>query len=437
MNLKTQEDILELRQKSANCTKIPRIEESLSYDTFFTTYLLSNYPCIFNQSYTSHWRSRKDWCMPDGTPNFEFLQTFGNIMVPVADCKKEEYGANPKSNKPFEEYLKYWQEYIQSGYPENMECLYLKDFHFNRNFPDYEAYKTPEYFTSDWMNEFWDQRDDVQDDYRFVYMGPKGSWTPFHADVFRSFSWSANICGKKKWILYPPGKEDFLKDKLGNLVFNVSSDELRDPSKFPHYSKLEYPGGIEVIQSAGEIIFVPSGWHHQVHNLEDTISINHNWLNGCNVNISWQFIKHGLDDVIKEIGDLKDEMEKKDWYQQCQTMLKVDKGINYPEFFTFMKTIAHPRINKLKQYADSELKLHPLDSNSVDVLKSLSTTPHWADMNFIMFDIQRVKHVLEDMLQTTEFMSYDTETTGSMTNEIEDLLREINMSVTAYNEKVK
>lgn len=30
--------------------------------------------------------------------------------------------------------------------------------------------------------------------------------TPFHADVFRSFSWSANICGRKKWIFYPPGE---------------------------------------------------------------------------------------------------------------------------------------------------------------------------------------------------------------------------------------
>ncbi len=29
------------------------------------------------------------------------------------------------------------------------------------------------------------------------------------------------------------------------------------------------------IQVAGEAIFVPSGWHHTVENLEDTLSINH------------------------------------------------------------------------------------------------------------------------------------------------------------------
>ena len=29
--------------------------------------------------------------------------------------------------------------------------------------------------------------------------------TPFHADVLRSYSWSANVCGRKKWIIYPRG----------------------------------------------------------------------------------------------------------------------------------------------------------------------------------------------------------------------------------------
>lgn len=65
---------------------------------------------------------------------------------------------------------------------------------------------------------------------------------------------------------------------------------------------------LECIQETGDIIFVPSGWHHQVYNLvcfslllslyipatlfqcmisnvlqEDTISVNHNWLNAYNL----------------------------------------------------------------------------------------------------------------------------------------------------------
>ena len=57
---------------------------------------------------------------------------------------------------------------------------------------------------------------------RFVYIGPAGSWTPFHSDVFGSYSWSANIVGRKKWIFYPPGEEDFLKDSAGNPVYDVT-----------------------------------------------------------------------------------------------------------------------------------------------------------------------------------------------------------------------
>ena len=89
--------------------------------------------------------------------------------------------------------------------------------------------------------------------------------TPFHADVFRSFSWSANICGRKKWLLYPPGEEKHLKDKLGNLAYDVTSSELHDGKKYPDYEKACQP--FEVVQEAGEVIFVPSGWHHQVFNL--------------------------------------------------------------------------------------------------------------------------------------------------------------------------
>ena len=50
----------------------------------------------------------------------------------------------------------------------------------------------------------------------------------------------------------------------------------------------------EVIQETGETIFVPSGWHHTVENLEDTLSINHNWLNGYNLKGSWEKLKREL-----------------------------------------------------------------------------------------------------------------------------------------------
>lgn len=89
--------------------------------------------------------------------------------------------------------------------------------------------------------------------------------TPFHADVFRSYSWSANICGRKKWLLYPAGQEEYLKDRHGNLPFDVTAPSLQDRSIYPRYDQSQPP--VEIVQEAGEIVFIPSGWHHQVYNL--------------------------------------------------------------------------------------------------------------------------------------------------------------------------
>jgi len=42
-----------------------------------------------------------------------------------------------------------------------------------------------------------------------------GSWTPLHADVFRSYSWSANVCGKKRWLFLDPSQCPLIFDRHG------------------------------------------------------------------------------------------------------------------------------------------------------------------------------------------------------------------------------
>ncbi|CAN0242181.1 unnamed protein product, partial [Laminaria digitata] len=54
-----------------------------------------------------------------------------------------------------------------------------------------------------------------KDDYRFVYIGPKGTWTPLHHDVLNSYSWSYNVCGSKHWTLFPPEATPDLYDRYG------------------------------------------------------------------------------------------------------------------------------------------------------------------------------------------------------------------------------
>lgn len=89
--------------------------------------------------------------------------------------------------------------------------------------------------------------------------------SPFHADIFRSFSWSVNICGRKKWFLFPPGQEEALRDCHGGLPYDVTAPAFLESR--PHLGLNHCSPPLEVMQEAGEMVFVPSGWHHQVHNM--------------------------------------------------------------------------------------------------------------------------------------------------------------------------
>lgn len=83
-----------------------------------------------------------------------------------------------------------------------------------------------------------------------------------HVDVFTSYSWSANIVGKKRWLLFPPGEERNLYDVHGHLPYDI--DSFKDNNLTVDRCCKQ---SLEIIQGPGEVIFVPSGWHHQVWNL--------------------------------------------------------------------------------------------------------------------------------------------------------------------------
>ncbi|CAL4067628.1 unnamed protein product, partial [Meganyctiphanes norvegica] len=208
-------------------TEFPRITNDMSYNDFFREHLEANKPCVFSGTFTKDWKARSEWVTDDGQPKVNFFKEhFGAAEVPVANCDQKHYDSQEKKTYKINDYIHYWES-LRDPLSEKKQCLYLKDWHFVRDFPNYEAYITPKYFASDWLNEFWETRDDIKDDYRFVYIGPKQSWTPFHADVFRSYSWSANVCGRKRWVFYPPGQDVCLRDTFGSIIYDVDSTELK------------------------------------------------------------------------------------------------------------------------------------------------------------------------------------------------------------------
>ncbi|CAI9787324.1 unnamed protein product [Fraxinus pennsylvanica] len=318
----------------------------LSYADFVEKYLVQNQPVILT-GLMDHWRACKDWVLDNGDPNLRFLSTyFGNSRVQVADCGMREFTDQKRTEMSVSEFIDQWAQLSaarKDGGSDGNSLLYLKDWHFAKEYPDYVAYSPPKFFCDDWLNLYLDKytmhndpdtcqkRNEIMcSDYRFVYMGAKGTWTPLHADVFRSYSWSANVCGRKQWYFLPPSQYHLVFDRhMKSSVYNIFEEVYKS-----NFTGLEEAIWWECTQEKNEIIFVPSGWYHQVHNLEDTVSINHNWFNGHNISWVWDLLLREYHEAREYIEDIKDICD--DFEGLCQRNLAANAGMNFYDFFVFM-----------------------------------------------------------------------------------------------------
>ncbi|DBA81219.1 TPA: hypothetical protein ACH3X2_007033 [Trebouxia sp. C0005] len=374
-------------QRSTTCPKpqqgIPVWhKDDLSYEQFVQRFMQPNLPVMI-QGLTVDWQASKDWVTADNGVNVDFIaHHFGQAQVMVSDTTRLNVGCAPRLDMTVAEFAQWWKMH-KAGQDDRL--LYLKDWHFTNEFPDYKAYHTPCYFQEDWLNEFYDIRqrrppqkghmagsaddtpqagdaadkgdaqegvadgdmgggsnagcDVASSDYRFVYLGCKGTWTPLHADVLRSYSWSTNVTGRKRWKLLPPQSTHLLYDRFGRemaATFDIGKLEGRD--RFPNLEKA-CQHTIECIQEAGETIFVPSGWHHTVENLEDTLSINHNWLNGYNIHWAVALLQQERTDAIACIEDCREGCTEEEFEHLVQRNMAANCGMNYAFMDTFMHVI--------------------------------------------------------------------------------------------------
>lgn len=129
-----------------------------------------------------------------------------------------------------------------------------------------------------------------------------------------------------------------------------------------------------MIQEAGEAIFVPSGWYHQVQNLQDTISINHNWFNGYNLKSVWDFFQNEYAAVEKELENLKEiGLVGIEFKQQCQLVMKANTGTNFVEFRDLLTAKAQDLLIQYSRSQDSpEEHLEP-HNRAEELLRHLRT----------------------------------------------------------------
>lgn len=172
------------------------------------------------------------------------------------------------------------------------------------------------------------------------------------------------MAGRKHWLILPPNEEQKLRDHLGNLPFSITRDLLdRNNAKY-----------FDLIQDCDETFFVPSKWFHQVENIENSVSVNHNWFNGCNVNHVLNSLISHYKDVEKEISDCRD---MDNFTDHCQLMLKSSFGMNFNDFLEILTHIADKRIKALR------------DGSSFHVFEMFTF-----GVNHAIFDLKAILQVL-------------------------------------------
>lgn len=156
-----------------------------------------------------------------------------------------------------------------------------------------------------------------------IFYSPKGLFTPLHIDFYGVQSWMYVVYGKKVWECYPPKYLPILFDSLFNEFYNTRKNS---PEQFPLANLAEkFVATIE----AGDLIFVPAGWPHQVETLEETFTIKGVLINDYQIEDSiktwlWSraLYEPGFNDLKQLILNLPPErMSGEEGYKRTQAAL--------------------------------------------------------------------------------------------------------------------
>lgn len=166
-------------------------------------------------------------------------------------------------------------------------------------------------------------------------------------------------------------------DQYKKLPYKVSEESLRK-------SNVKF---FVVHQQQNEAIFVPSGWYHQVYNVTDTISVNHNWFNAVNIKYIWSNISDNLRKVMIEISDLR---ISQNFNEQCQQLLHLDFGLNIFEFLEILCFIANGRLLLLKRNQENSF---------IKYIQCQSSHMFYFNDFHIYYDLKTINTILKTMIQ--------------------------------------
>lgn len=242
---------------------------NLSVDEFRTRFEEPNLPVVLTDVVT-------EW------PLFKIMEgTFTNL----ADRRPQLVQSDSALDAPMRcEYTSMnLADYVRYATEQSDERpIYMFDAEFGSVLDAEKLYTVPEYFGRD---DFFSVLGDSRPKYRWIIAGPRRGGSSFHVDPNYTNAWNANITGRKRWILFPPGSAP------PGVVPSEDMSEVATPVSLTEWLLNFYDAsveqlrhvGYECICEPGDIMFVPCGWWHYVINLEDSLAITQNYVSECNL----------------------------------------------------------------------------------------------------------------------------------------------------------
>ncbi|KAF0743864.1 hypothetical protein Ae201684_001507 [Aphanomyces euteiches] len=155
-------------------------------------------------------------------------------------------------------------------------CMTLAWQHFVRNSSS-RSWLIPKYFAVDALQRVCTKNSAY---WPSLFIGNNHTTSGLHVDWGSTAAWMGLLQGQKRWRIAQPSERPFLYERV--------QDDLEAHPLMQHAHI--YEGVLE----AGEVIFIPADSPHQVVNLDMTIAVAMNFVDGGNIDAHREFVRYQL-----------------------------------------------------------------------------------------------------------------------------------------------
>lgn len=250
----------------------------------FDNYYFSKQKPVIVTNGINDWYATKHWSMD------YFAKTYGDkkVNVGISDTKVFSYSKVHQKTKGLMRVESLpMRELIENLLDENSkEKYYLVHQTISESFKE---------LINDFSIPSWGDQNEKYSTH--LWVGAKNNTVPLHWDSSHNFL--AQIYGVKTLWLFAPDQSNFLYPTYTEAPHNhsgVPNIENPDYTKYPEFKNAKHT---RVTLNPGSVLFIPSGWWHQVRSLSDSASINFWWsakFDECNLS---QVLRYRISEAFR------------------------------------------------------------------------------------------------------------------------------------------